>query len=153
MKQIDDYLNQLYKGLYSSEAKESKKEMRMHILEVVNELISEGKNENEAIKMAINRFGEKEYLNVGLYSLFNSQKKFSTNLTKTGIIAFVLASIIAAFLIMLDMTTFPKIEEAIPFTMLFNLTNTLFVLSGILLLSSLALYFSHRKKFQHYNFN
>jgi len=153
MKQIDDYLNQLYKGLYSSEAKESKKEMKMHILEVVNELISEGKNENEAIKIALNRFGEKENLNGGLYSLFNSQKKLSTNLTKIGIIAFVLASIIAAILIMLDMSTFPKIDEAIPFTMLFNLTNTLFVLSGIVLLSSLALYSYHRKKFQHYNFN
>lgn len=153
MKQIDDYLNQLYKGLYSSEAKESKKEMRMHILEVVNELISEGKNENEAIEMALNRFGEKEYLNGGLYSLFNSQKKFSNNLSKTGIITFALASIIAAFLIILDMITFPKIDEIIPFTMLFNLTNTLFVLSGTLLLSSSALYFSHRKKFQRYNLN
>ena len=124
----------------------------MHILEVVNELISEGKNESEAVKIALNRFGEKEYLNGGLYSLFNSQKKSAINLFKIGIIAFVVASMVAAFLIILDMNSFPKIDKIIPFTMFFNLTNTLFVLSGILLLASMALYISHRKKFQRYNF-
>ncbi|MEB2300459.1 permease prefix domain 1-containing protein [Lysinibacillus xylanilyticus] len=82
MKQIDDYLNQLYQGLNSSEAKESKKEMKMHILEVVNELKSEGKNENEAVKIALNRFGEKKHLNGGLYSLFNSQKKLQVTFLK-----------------------------------------------------------------------
>jgi len=153
MKQIDDYLNQLYQGLNSSEAKESKKEMKMHILEVVNELKSEGKNENEAVKIALNRFGEKKHLNGGLYSLFNSQKKIASNLFKIGIIAFVLASIIAVFLIILDINNFPNIDKIIPFRMFFNLTNTLFTLSGILLLASMALYYSHKKKFQRYNFN
>ena len=124
----------------------------MHILEVVDELVYEGKNESEAIQIALDRFGEKELLNGGLYSLFNSQKKIVNKLFKIGITAFAVASLIAAFLIILDMNTFPKIDKVIPYTMFFNLTNTLFVLSGILLLASLALYISHRKKFQRYNF-
>ena len=124
----------------------------MHILEVVNELIYEGKNESEAIQIALDRFGEKEHLNGGLYSLFNSHKKSANKLFKMGVTAFAVASLIAAFLIILDMNTFPKIDKVIPYIMFFNLTNTLFVLSGILLLASLAVYISHRKKFQRYNF-
>lgn len=153
MKQIDDYLNQLYKGLNSSEAKESKEEMKMHIVEVVNELKNEGKNEDEAIKIALDRFGEKEHLNRGLYSLFNSQKKFASNLFKSGSVAFILASILAAFLVILDMNTFSNIDKNMPFTMLFNVTNTLFVLSGILLLAALALYLAYKRKSNLYTFN
>ena len=153
MKQIDDYLNQLYKGLNSSEAQESKKEMKMHILEIVNELIREGKNENLAVEIALNRFGGKEHLNGGLYALFSGQKKLARNLLKGGLTACVLASILAAFLIILDTNNFSNVDKNIPFTMLFNITNTLFILSGIILSSSVALRFTHKNKFNRYTYN
>ena len=153
MRQIDDYLDQLYKGLNSSEAQESKQEMKMHLLEAVNELIKEGKNEHVAVEIALTRFGEKKHLNGGLYSLFSGQKKSASNLFKIGFTAFGLASILAAFLIILDTNNFRNIDENIPFAMIFNLTNTLFILSGIILLTSFTMHTTHRIKFNRYKFN
>ena len=150
MKKVDEYLNQLYKGLNSPEAKESKNEMRMHILELVHELIQEGKDDEEALSLALERFGDQKQLKVGLYSLFSSQKKVANSLFKSGMGALAAASIIAVFLIFIDLKNFSNIDPIIPFSWLFNITNTLFVLSGILLLTAAVLTFTHRKKHIHW---
>ena len=152
MKRIDDYLNQLYKGLNSVEAQESKKEMKIHLIESVNELIKEGKDEIVAVEIALNRFGEKKHLNGGLFSLFSGQKKLARYLLKSGSTGFGLAVIIAAFLIILDMDGFSTIDKHIPFTMLFNITNTLFILSGIILLIAFTLHMIYRRKYNRYKF-
>lgn len=150
MKQIDEYLNKLYKGLKSSESKESKEEMKIHILEIVNELKQDGKNEQEAIKIALERFGEQDLLNGGLWFLFNNQKKLSRSIFKFGICFLGIAFIAALILVGLDIDHpfFVQFEEKIPttlFTLFFMMTNTFFTIAGILLVIWLWITFSMKK--------
>ena len=150
MKQIDEYLNNLYKGLVNSEVSESKEEMKIHILEVVNELKQEGKGEQQAIEIALERFGDENFLNGGLLSLFNKQKKFSSSLLKIGIWFLVIAIIAALILIALDTNFFVHFEENLPFTLLFMITNAFFAFAGVLLVISLLIAFIHKKKIRLY---
>ncbi|MGG1486974.1 permease prefix domain 1-containing protein [Peribacillus castrilensis] len=155
MKQIDEYLNKLYKGLKSSESKESKEEMKIHILEIVNELKQDGKNEQEAIKIALERFGEQDLLNGGLWFLFNNQKKLSRSIFKFGICFLGIAFIAALILVGLDIDHpfFVQFEEKIPttlFTLFFMMTNTFFTIAGILLVIWLWITFSHKMKIRRY---
>ncbi|WP_197205960.1 permease prefix domain 1-containing protein [Cytobacillus firmus] len=76
MKQIDEFVNSIYAHLRGEEAKELKQEMRSHLLEAVEELKKEGKSENEAVSIAIERFGDEKQITKGLLSMFKAQKKF-----------------------------------------------------------------------------
>lgn len=59
MKHIEIYVDSLYHdvGGNKKEIDELKVEMKSHLLEAVHELKSEGKSEQEAIELAIERFG------------------------------------------------------------------------------------------------
>ena len=48
--------------------------MRNHLLETVHELKLEGKSENEAINIAIERFGGQEEMRSIVHQLFKDQK-------------------------------------------------------------------------------
>ncbi|MHC6180175.1 permease prefix domain 1-containing protein [Clostridium sp. JNZ X4-2] len=78
MMNIDEFVDSLYKGISGSEKeiKDFKEEMKSHLVETVNELKSEGKTEEESLKIAYERFGERKIINNGLFKLFNRQKKF-----------------------------------------------------------------------------
>lgn len=60
MREIDSYINSLYKHIdvISKENKEIKETMRNHLIESVGELRLEGFNEEESVKIALERFGE-----------------------------------------------------------------------------------------------
>ncbi|QAA34078.1 permease prefix domain 1-containing protein [Clostridium manihotivorum] len=60
MKEIDNYINSIYKNADDDfeEIEEMKSVMRQHLIETVEELKREGKSESESIKIAIERFGE-----------------------------------------------------------------------------------------------
>ena len=153
MKQIDEYLNKLYKGLNNSQVKESKEEMKIHILEIVNELKQEGKSEQEAIKIALERFGDQDFLNGGLLFLFNNQNKFSSSLLKIGICFLGIAVISALILIVLDTNFFVQFEDHLPFTLFFMITNAFFTIAGVLLVISLWITYIHKKKIRRYQIN
>lgn len=155
MKQIDEYINKIYKGLNGTEAQESKEEMKVHILEVVNELKQDGKTEQEALKIALKRFGDQDLLNGGVWFLFNNQKKFSRSIFKFGICFLGIAFIAALSLVGLDSNHhfFVQLEEKIPtplFTLFFMMTNAFFTIAGILLVISLWITFSHKMKIRRY---
>lgn len=153
MKQIDEYLNKLFKGLNNSQVKESKEEMKIHILEIVNELQQEGKSEQEAIKIALERFGDQEFLNGGLIFLLSNQKRFSSSLLKTGIGFLCMAVISALILIVLDTNFFVQFEDNLPYTLFFMITNAFFTIAGVLLVISLWITIIHKKKIRRYQTN
>lgn len=59
MKQIDEYIESLYRNARNTrEVKDLKEEMRVHLLDSVEELQEQGYSEEESIRIAIERFGE-----------------------------------------------------------------------------------------------
>ncbi len=86
MKQIEEFVNSIYDNVSVKEAKDLKEEMRSHLLEAVAELKAEGKAEEEAIKIAINRFGDEKQITKGLLSLFKAQNTIVKNLFRVTLI-------------------------------------------------------------------
>lgn len=60
MKEIDNYINSLYKNMNidSKEVSELKNDMKFHLLQTVEELKNQGYTQKESIKIAIERFGQ-----------------------------------------------------------------------------------------------
>lgn len=60
MREIDSYINSLYKNIdgISKENKEIKETMRNHLIESIEELRLEGFSKKDSIKIALERFGE-----------------------------------------------------------------------------------------------
>jgi cytochrome c-type biogenesis protein CcmH/NrfF len=79
MKQIDVFVDSVYEDIdgNNEEIQELKVEMKSHLLEAVHELIEEGKTEEEAIEIAIERFGGEHEMRPDLVQLFQPQKLFS----------------------------------------------------------------------------
>lgn len=92
MKSIEEFVDSIYKGVggKSEEIIGFKEEMKLHLIETVDELKKEGKTEDESLKIAYERFGEIKVMNVGLLKLFHKQRKF---------IGFILISAIVFLLI------------------------------------------------------
>lgn len=87
MKQIDEFVDSIYANVSGKEAKELKEEMHSHLIEAVTDLKTEGKTEQEAIDIAINRFGDKKQISRGLSSLFETNNKLIKNLFKISVIS------------------------------------------------------------------
>jgi len=79
MNRIEEYVNSLYSHIDSDnkEVIELKDEMKTHLVETVNEQKSLGKSEEESIQIALERFGDKKLLTMGLFDIFKSQKRFA----------------------------------------------------------------------------
>ncbi|WP_238883625.1 VanZ family protein [Clostridium sp. YIM B02551] len=77
MKEIDDYIESLYKNSKenSKEVKELKDDMKTHLIETIEELKREGKNQSESIKIALDRFGETSVLEDELSEVVPIYKK------------------------------------------------------------------------------
>lgn len=79
MKQIEAFVNEAYHsvGGNKQEIAELKAEMKNHLLEAVYELKEEGKSEEEAIEIAITRFGGEKEMRSIVRQLFQAQKTFA----------------------------------------------------------------------------
>ncbi|MBY0099418.1 permease prefix domain 1-containing protein [Mesobacillus maritimus] len=79
MKQIEAFVDSVYQnvGGNKKEIQELKAEMKNHLLEAVHELKNEGKTEQEAIKIAIERFGGEQEMRSVVGQLFKAQKTFA----------------------------------------------------------------------------
>ena len=76
--------------------------MKSHLLETVNEIKLQGKTEKEAVRMALERFGDEKQITKGLYGLFKTQKHFAKLLLRISIAFFVIGLIMAVSLIWRD---------------------------------------------------
>jgi len=79
MKQIEVFVDSVYQNASGNkkEIKELKAEMRSHLLEAVHELKKEGKSEQEAVQLAIERFGGEQELRSEISQLYHKQKLFA----------------------------------------------------------------------------
>lgn len=100
MKQIDIFVDSIYKNIYGEkeEIDELKGEMKYHLFETVEELKSEGKTEQEAIEIAIKRFGEKNELQMLLSQMFQIQKTFAKWVIYLSISCLIIGLILFSFL-------------------------------------------------------
>lgn len=96
MKRIDEYVNSVYAHIDGDEAKELKEEMRVHLLEAVEELKLEGKLEEEAVSIALERFGDERMLRGRVAEYFRVPNIFSVNLLRTAIVFAIAALLIGA---------------------------------------------------------
>ncbi|WP_345240620.1 permease prefix domain 1-containing protein [Pontibacillus salipaludis] len=94
MKQVDEFVDSIYANVDGNEAKELKEEMRAHLVETVAELKANGKTEQEAIDIAINRFGDQNQIKKGLFQLFKVQSKVIKNLFRMSGIALALGLVL-----------------------------------------------------------
>lgn len=79
MRQIDEYLDKLYKKDNNKSTIELKEEMREHLIESVNELKLEGFEEEEACKRAIERFDDGAEMQDELHNII---KELSSSLDR-----------------------------------------------------------------------
>jgi hypothetical protein len=87
MKKIDEFVDAFYINVKGEkiEILELKEEMKNHLYEAVAELRQMGKNEEEAIKTAIENFGGEEEIRSVLGELFRVQKLFAKRVLFTAI--------------------------------------------------------------------
>ncbi|WP_242223543.1 permease prefix domain 1-containing protein [Bacillus cereus group sp. BfR-BA-01380] len=94
MKKIDVFIDSVYQnvGGNKKEVQELKAEMKGHLIEAVHELKAEGKSEQEAIEIAINRFGGEKEMHATIRQLFQAQKTFAKWVLYLAITFLVLSS-------------------------------------------------------------
>lgn len=99
MKQIESYVDEVYHSIGGNkkEIEELKAEMKNHLLEAVHELKSEGKSEQEAIEMAINRFGGENEIRSVVKQLFKAQKAFAKWVLYVGIAILLLSTAVFGY--------------------------------------------------------
>ncbi|WP_261134314.1 permease prefix domain 1-containing protein [Bacillus sp. Marseille-Q3570] len=96
MKQIDAFVESVYQNVRGSEKEiiELKAEMKNHLLETVQDLLNEGKSEQEAVTIAIERFGGENEVRSVVNQLFKVQKIFAKRLLYIAIGVLVITVII-----------------------------------------------------------
>ncbi|WP_449536356.1 permease prefix domain 1-containing protein [Ferdinandcohnia sp. Marseille-Q9671] len=104
MKKIEVFVDEVYQGIGGNEKEiqELKEEMKNHLLEAVHELKSEGKTEQEAIELAIERFGGEQEMRSIVRHIFNVQRIFAKRVLHIALSFFVLTSVICVVLWALD---------------------------------------------------
>lgn len=100
MKQIEAFVDSVYQSIGGNqkEIHELKAEMKNHLLEAVHELKTEGKSEQEAIEIAIDRFGGEKELRSIVGQLFRVQKTFAKWVLYLAITFLVISVIAVGFL-------------------------------------------------------
>lgn len=78
LKKIEEYVDKVYRHAKgdAQEINDLKMEMKSHLIETVEELKSEGFSEDEAIRMAKERFGEVNELRAQVSEMIQTQKSF-----------------------------------------------------------------------------
>jgi len=79
MKQIEVFVDSVYQNANGNKKEliELRAEMKSHLLEAVHELKKEGKTEQEAVQLAIERFGGEHELRYEISQLYHKQKLFA----------------------------------------------------------------------------
>lgn len=95
MQRVDEFVNSMYEGfdVNDHDVQEFKDEMKTHLLDTVQDLQTQGISEDESIKIAVERFGDKKQLNTGLLELFSYQKRFAKNLLRICLLCLVIGSV------------------------------------------------------------
>lgn len=88
MDKIEKYINSLYKDVNdnSVETEDLKQEMKNHLKETAKELQEKGINEEESIKIAIERFGEEFQIRNELAQVIKFQKFFAKKILIASLI-------------------------------------------------------------------
>lgn len=99
LKQIDKYVNSVYQNASGNKKaiEELKLEMKNHLLEAVNDLKEFGKTEQEAIDIAIERFGEEKEIRSVVAQLFKAQKAFAKWVLYVGIVILLLSTAVFGY--------------------------------------------------------
>ena len=99
MKQIEEFIDDVYQDAAGNknEIEELKGEMKVHLVEAAHELMTEGKSEQEAIKIAINRFGGEKEMRFVVSELFKIQKAFGRVVLYIGVAILLLSSAMFGF--------------------------------------------------------
>ncbi|PJO44996.1 permease prefix domain 1-containing protein [Lysinibacillus xylanilyticus] len=99
MKQIDKYVNSVYQnaGGDKKAIEELKLEMKNHLLEAVSELKASGRTEQEAIDIAIERFGEAKEMRSIVSQLFKAQKTFAKWVLYVGIALLLFSTVVFGY--------------------------------------------------------
>ncbi|THE09503.1 hypothetical protein E1I69_22065 [Bacillus timonensis] len=99
MKQLEVYVDELYKNASGNkkEIQDLKAEMKSHLLEAVYELKAEGKSEQKAVQIAIERFGKESEMRSVISELFRTQKVFSKVLLYIGIAILLLSATVFGY--------------------------------------------------------
>ena len=93
MKQIEAFVDSVYQNAAGNkkEIKELKAEMKGHLLEAVHELKKEGMSEQEAVQLAIERFGGEQELRSEISQLYHKQKLFAKGVLFTALMVLFVA--------------------------------------------------------------
>jgi hypothetical protein len=120
MKQIEVFVDSVYQnvGGNKEEIQELKMEMKSHLFEAVHELKLEGKSEQEAIEIAIARFGGEKELRSVIGELFKIQKVFAKKILITGLVFLCIASAIFGTIFIIENLNMREDTENL--TLLFN---------------------------------
>ncbi|WP_186672914.1 permease prefix domain 1-containing protein [Sporosarcina sp. BP05] len=99
MKQIEAFVDSVYQNVGGNkkeiqELNELKAEMKSHLLEAVHELKKEGKSEQEAIEIAIGRFGGEKEMRSVVGQLSKAQKTFAKWVLYTAIASLLISILI-----------------------------------------------------------
>lgn len=99
LKQIDKYVNSLYQNAIGDKKaiEELKLEMKNHLLEAVSDLKASGRKEQEAINIAIERFGEEKEIRSIVSQLFIAQKAFAKWVLYVGIALLLLSTVVGGY--------------------------------------------------------
>lgn len=94
MKEIEVFVDSVYRNVDGNkeEVQELKSEMRSHLMEAVHDLKNHGKTEEEAIRIAIENFGDKKQIVKGLSEFFNVQKQFTLSVLVISLISFIIGT-------------------------------------------------------------
>jgi hypothetical protein len=86
MERVDSYIDRICKHIDGNikDIEDFREEMKYHLMESIKEAIVEGKNTEESITFAINRFGEENNLEEEIAKEFKISKRLKHNLTKNN---------------------------------------------------------------------
>ena len=113
MKRIEAFVDSMYLNVDGDkqEIDELKAEMKNHLFESVQELKEEGKTEQQAITIAIQRFGEEKEMRAVIGQLFEIQKIFAKRVLYIAIVCLILTISIGSFLWKIDDSTAQGLAE------------------------------------------
>jgi len=91
VKRIEKFVDSMYLNVEGDqqEINELKAEMTNHLLEAVHELKAEGKTEQQAITVAIKRFGEEKEIRAVIGQLFEIQKVFAKRVLYIAVVCLI----------------------------------------------------------------
>lgn len=113
MKQIEAFVDSVYQnvGGNKKEIQELKAEMKNHLLEAVHELKIEGKSEQEATEIAIERFGGEKEMRSVVGQLFKAQKTFAKRILYTAIAFLLISTLIFSIVVPIEKSKLDQSNE------------------------------------------